>query len=86
MSHALAEFAPNTIVDFNSNCSRVRRAGHSAYGWIEYRISEDGGRTYSAVKELPYSKKAILQKTHRKRQKLRLFAQQCSRRNNTFLS
>ena len=55
MSHALAEFAPDTIIDFNSNCSAVRGWGHSAYGWIEYRISKDAGETYSDVKVLPYS-------------------------------
>ena len=35
MSHALAEFAPNCFIDFNSNCSANRRGGHSAYGWVE---------------------------------------------------
>ena len=39
ISHALCEIAPDTIVDFNSNCSAVRFRGHSAFGWVEYRIS-----------------------------------------------
>ncbi len=60
MSHAMAEFAPNTIIDFNSNCSALRINGHSTYGWIEYRISRDAGKTYSEVKELPYAKQAFL--------------------------
>lgn len=55
MSHALAQFAPGKFIDFNSNCSAVRWDGHSAYGWIEYRISEDAGKTYSEVYEFPYS-------------------------------
>lgn len=59
MSHALAEFAPDTIVDFNSNCSNVRLKGHSAYGWIEYRTSRDAGVTYSEIKEFPFSRKAL---------------------------
>ncbi len=59
MSHGLAQFAPNTIIDFNSNCSAVRLDGHSGYGWIEYRISKDNGKTFSEIKELPYSKQAF---------------------------
>lgn len=55
MSHALAQFAPGKFIDFNSNCSAVRWDGHSPYGWIEYRISEDAGKTYSEVYNLPYS-------------------------------
>lgn len=45
MSHALAEFAPGCIIGFNSNCSALRWGGHSPYGWIEYRISRDAGKT-----------------------------------------
>ena len=59
MSHALAEFAPGKLIDFNSNCSAVKHEGHSTFGWIEYRISEDGGETYSDIYELPYSKEAL---------------------------
>lgn len=60
MSHALAEFAPNKLIDFNSNCSALRFWGHSTFGWIEYRISEDGGETYGEVKELPYAKRSFI--------------------------
>lgn len=59
MSHALAEFAPGTFIDFNSNCSAPLRIGHLPYGWIEYRISKDSGKSYSEVYELPYSKEAF---------------------------
>lgn len=59
MTHALAEFAPNKLIDFNSNCSAVKYGGHSTFGWVEYRISEDGGETFSEVFELPYSKEAL---------------------------
>ncbi len=55
MTHALAEFAPGCFIDFNSNCSPVRWSGHSPYGWVEYRISKDCGKTYSETKALPYS-------------------------------
>ena len=53
MTHALAEFAPGTFIDFNSNCSALRWNGHSPYGWVEYRISRDGGKTYGEVKGRP---------------------------------
>ena len=59
MSHAMAEFAPNCFIDFNSNCSPVRCNGHSAFGWIEYRISRDSGKTYSDVYTLPYARKTM---------------------------
>ena len=55
MSHAMAPLGENGLIDFNSNCSAVRYYGHSAFGWVEYRTSYDGGKTYSAVKEFPYS-------------------------------
>ena len=55
MSHALAQYEKGKFIDFNSNCSALRWDGHSPYGWIEYRISEDAGKTYSDVFTLPYS-------------------------------
>lgn len=60
MSHAMAEFAPGCFIDFNANCSAERWGGHSPYGWIEYRISKDSGKTYSDVHTLPYSVKSFL--------------------------
>jgi len=59
MSHALAEFAPGKIIDFNSNCTAVKHGGHGTFGWIEYRISENAGETYSESFELPYSREAL---------------------------
>lgn len=64
MSHALAEFAPGKIIDFNANCSAVIHEGHSTFGWIEYRISEDGGETYSESYDFPFAKKHFLDGTH----------------------
>ncbi len=59
MTHAMAEFAPGKLIDFNSNCSAVKCGGHSTFGFIEYRISEDGGETFSDIYELPYSKELL---------------------------
>ena len=61
MSHAMVEYAPGKILDFNSNCSGARFGGHSAFGFIEYRRSEDGGRTWSAARILPYSMDILLE-------------------------
>lgn len=61
MSHAMAEFKPGCFIEFNSNCSATRCGGHAAFGWIEYRISRDAGKTYSEVYELEYSKEALLE-------------------------
>jgi len=59
MTHALAEWAPGKLIDFNSNCTAVKYDGHSTFGWIEYRLSEDGGESYSDTYELPYSREAL---------------------------
>ena len=59
MTHALAEFAPGKLIDFNSNCTAVKHGGHSTFGWVEYRISKDGGETFSKIYELPYSREAL---------------------------
>lgn len=55
MTHAMAEYAPGCFIDFNSNCSAVRYGGHFQYGWVEYRISEDSGKSYSDTHTLQYS-------------------------------
>ena len=64
MSHAMAEFAPGKLIDFNSNCTAKKYDGHSTYGWIEYRISEDSGETFSEIYELPYSKESLFDGIH----------------------
>ena len=60
MSHAMLEYAPGKIIAFNSNCSAKRCNGHSAFGWIEYRYSDDGGKTWSDIHEMKYSKELLL--------------------------
>ena len=61
MTHAMAQFAPDTFIDFNANCSATRAGGHSVYGWVEYRISRDAGKTYSAPQTFPYSMESFLE-------------------------
>lgn len=60
MSHALTEYAPGQVLSFNSNCSPLRCNGHAAYGWIEYRRSLDGGRTWGEIHDFPYARRAFL--------------------------
>ena len=64
MTHAMAEFAPGKIIDFNSNCSAKLHGGHSTFGWVEYRISEDAGETYSEVYDFPLSKQEFIDGEH----------------------
>ncbi len=61
MTHAMVEYAPGRIMGFNSNCSGIRSSGHSAFGWIEYRYSEDGGKSWSTASEMPFSKEILLE-------------------------
>lgn len=60
LSHAMAQLKSGKVIAFNSNCSAVRHDGHSNYGWIEYRYSEDGGKTFGEILEFPYAKEAYL--------------------------
>lgn len=60
MTHAMAEFKKGCFIDFNSNCSAYRYSGHFPYGWVEYRISRDCGKTYSDPQTLEYSYKSFI--------------------------
>lgn len=60
MTHAMAEFKKGCFIDFNSNCSAIRHSGHFPYGWVEYRISNDCGNTFSEFKTLDYSYKSFI--------------------------
>jgi hypothetical protein len=57
MGHALVNAGNGRILDFYSNCDGARVSGHSGYGWMEYRISDDYGKTFSKARVLPYSKR-----------------------------
>ncbi len=61
MSHAMVEFAPGCILDFNSSCSAERKDGHTPHGWVEYRISRDNSRTWSEARPFPYSWDAFIE-------------------------
>ena len=58
LGHALVEYAPSKILAFYPTCSAEdkRYNGHSGYGWMEYKRSEDGGQTWSESIPEPNSK------------------------------
>lgn len=63
LGHALAEYKKNCIISFYSNCSGTRfqrKPGHNGFGWMEYRRSADGGKTWSEPRVLDYSWNALL--------------------------
>ncbi len=55
LGHALVEYAPGRILAFYANCSDFQK-GHSGDGWMEFKRSEDGGRTWSEPAALEYSR------------------------------
>ena len=58
MGHALVDCGNGRILDFTSNCAGMERVtGHSGYGWMEYRISDDYGKTFGSVRVLPCSRR-----------------------------
>lgn len=56
LGHALVEYAPGKILAFYPNCSDANN-GHNGDGWMEYKRSVDGGRTWSEAAPLEYSKR-----------------------------
>lgn len=55
LGHALVEYAPGKILAFYPNCSDANN-GHCGDGWMEYKRSEDAGRSWSQPFQLEYSK------------------------------
>ena len=63
LSHALVEYKKGCVMAFYSNCSGTRNRyapGHNGFGWLEYRRSEDGGKTWDDARVLPYSWDALI--------------------------
>ena len=63
LSHALAEYKKGSVIAFYSNCSGKRNRwapGHNGFGWLEYKRSSDGGRTWDEPRVFPYSWESFL--------------------------
>lgn len=60
MGHPMLKLGNNIIMDFNSNVSAIRCDGHSGYGWMEYRISKDGGDTFGDFNIVPHTMDVLL--------------------------
>lgn len=60
MGHPMLNLGNGIIMDFNSNVSAVRCDGHSGFGWMEYRISEDYGDTFGDFNIVPYTMDVLL--------------------------
>ena len=58
LGHALIEYEPGKVIAMYPTCSAEDKQykGHSGYGWMEYRISEDGGESWSESIPDPRSK------------------------------
>ncbi len=55
LGHALVEYEHGKILAFYPNCS-ADHDGHSAVGWMEFKRSEDGGKTWGKPQILSFSK------------------------------
>jgi len=55
LGHALVEYEDGKILAFYPNCSDDLD-GHSAVGWMEFKRSEDGGKTWGSPQVLSFSK------------------------------
>jgi len=55
LGHALVEYEDGKIIAFYPNCSDDL-GGHSAVGWMEFKRSEDGGKTWRSPQVLSFSK------------------------------
>ena len=60
MGHPILNLGGGKIMDFNSNVSAVRCDGHSGFGFMEYRLSEDYGETFGDFHIVPYSYQTLL--------------------------
>ncbi len=58
LGHGLVEYEDGKILAFYPNCSDDSK-GHSGVGWMEFKRSEDGGKTWSEPHVFDYSKKTF---------------------------
>ena len=66
LGHALVEYEPSKILAFYPDCSAVSKdhCGHSGDGWMKYKRSFDGGKTWTEAKDEPHSKALYEESNH----------------------
>jgi hypothetical protein len=64
LGHALVQYERGKILAFYPNCSSDNN-GHSAVGWMEFKRSEDGCKTWGAPQVLPFTKELFDKHTGR---------------------
>lgn len=77
LGHALVNCS-GEIMAFYTNCSGLRDEGHNGFGWVEYKRSVDGGKTWGPPIIMEHTYKTLLDGLYtcqRKRQYIRIAVQ-----------
>ena len=61
LGHAMADLGGGKIIAFSANTTAKRKEGHSAFGYVEYRISEDYGESFDAPQIFPFSYQMLME-------------------------
>ncbi len=66
LGHAMVEYAPEKVIAFYPDCSAVSKehTGHSGDGWMRYKRSFDGGKTWTEAVDEPNSKEFYEKTNH----------------------
>ncbi len=64
IGHAMADLGGGKIIAFSANTSSKRVEGHAAFGYMEYRFSEDYGETFGEAHLFPYSCEVLMDGLH----------------------
>jgi len=61
LGHALVEYEPGKLLAFYPDCSSIEKVhpGHSGHGWMRYKRSLDGGKSWSEPQDEVYSKRSF---------------------------
>jgi hypothetical protein len=59
LGHAMFQNAAGDVVALYPNCAGDDLGGHSATGWMEFKVSTDGGETWGAAQPLEFSKRVF---------------------------
>ena len=60
LGHAMADLGGGRVIAFSANTSAIRRDGHAAFGYMEYRFSDNYGESFGEPHLLPFSYETLL--------------------------